>query len=187
MKQLLLTMAKLLQKWAGEEPKKQQAKPKKEVRELGTPAKALLEEYEGREAKAYKDSGGAWTIGVGHLLTRSELKSGKLYINGEAVKWGKGLTEAQIDELYAQDIAKYTKAVDGLVKVALTGGQYGALVSFCYNVGIGAFKGSTLLKRLNAGRYKDVPAQLRRWVYDGDDKIDGLKNRREKEIKQWKS
>jgi GH24 family phage-related lysozyme (muramidase) len=50
------------------------------------------------------------------------------------------------------------------------------------NVGIGAFKDSTLLKRLGAGNYAEVPNQLRRWVRSGAKKVQGLVNRREHEI-----
>lgn len=147
----------------------------------------LLAKYEGIRNKAYKDSGGALTIGIGHLLTNSEKRSGKIIINGEAVKYRHGLSDKQVYDLFRQDIKHHEKAVNDYVKVALTPYQFGALVSFSYNVGIGAFKRSTLVRELNKGRYNEVPTQLRRWVYDNGVKVAGLVNRREHEIKQWKN
>ena len=80
-------------------------------------------------------------------------------------------------------------AIRKLVKVELTRNQMDALVCFSYNVGIGAFRESTLLKVLNQGHYDEVPAQMRRWVYtrvSGKAVVsDGLKNRREKEVRLW--
>lgn len=72
-----------------------------------------------------------------------------------------------------------------IVKVPLTTNQLNALVIWSFNVGRGAVQRSTLVKRLNAGRYNEVPNQLRRWVYVDGRKADGLVNRREAEIAIW--
>ena len=80
----------------------------------------------------------------------------------------------------------YAKTVYGFtnLEVGLNQHEYEALISFCFNVGINAFKRSTLLRRLNKGDVGSVPAQLARWVYAGGKKSNGLINRRDKEI-QW--
>ena len=147
----------------------------------------LLEEWEGVRLKAYKDSAGLLTIGVGHLLTKSELSSGKININGESVKYGNGLTAEQADELLEQDVKTAETTVNNNVKVELNQHQFDALVSFTFNVGGGAFKGSTLLKKLNNGQYDQVPAQLMRWDKAGGKVVPGLKKRRESEVKLWNS
>ena len=59
--------------------------------------------------------------------------------------------------------------------------QFDALVSFVFNVGAGAFGGSTLLRRLNQGEYKAVPAELMRWVNSGGRPLPGLVRRRQAE------
>lgn len=64
------------------------------------------------------------------------------------------------------------------MEVPLTQQQFDALVSFAFNVGNGAFCDSTLLKRLNAGQYDAVPAQLNRWVKAGGKTLEGLVTRR---------
>jgi lysozyme len=145
----------------------------------------FLSKAEGRVNKVYKDSGGAPTIGVGHLLTNSERKSGKIKIGTELIKYADGLTDSQVDQLLMQDILPAANAVDELVHVNLRQWQYDALVSFTFNVGVNAFAHSSLLKVLNQFKYDGVPGQLRKWVYDNGKKVKGLVNRRENEIKLW--
>jgi lysozyme len=145
----------------------------------------LLEQWEGFKTQVYKDSAGLPTIGVGHLLTRSELSSGKIIINGVPVQYSGGLTQQQVTDLLAQDVKPAEQAVTGGVKVALNQNQFDALVSFTFNVGVGAFQGSTLLKLLNQGQYDQVPAQLLRWTRAGGVVVQGLVNRRNNEIKLW--
>ena len=146
---------------------------------------SLLEQWEGFKLQVYKDSAGLPTIAVGHLLTRSELTSGKIVINGVPVKYSGGLTQQQVTDLLAQDVVPAQQAVNTGVKVALNQNQFDALVSFTFNVGNGAFLGSTLLKVLNQGQYDQVPTQLLRWTRAGGVVVQGLVNRRQNEIKLW--
>lgn len=146
---------------------------------------SLLEQWEGFKLQVYKDSAGLPTIGVGHLLTRSELASGKIIINGVPVQYAGGLTQQQVTDLLAQDVTPAQQAVSTGVKVALNQNQFDALVSFTFNVGAGAFLGSTLLKLLNQGQYDQVPTQLLRWTRAGGVVVQGLVNRRNNEIKLW--
>ncbi|HEX8561020.1 MAG TPA: lysozyme [Pyrinomonadaceae bacterium] len=145
----------------------------------------LLTQWEGCELKVYNDSAGLPTIGVGHLLTRSELTSGKITINGAPVKYTDGITQQQAEDLLAQDLAPTEQAVNGGVKVTLSQNQFDALTSFTFNVGTGAFKGSTLLRLLNQGQYAEVPTQLMRWTRAAGRVVQGLVNRRQNEIKLW--
>lgn len=142
----------------------------------------LLTKREGCVLTMYKDSAGLATIGVGHLLTAEELASGQIAGLG---LWRPGITAAQADDLLRRDLAVAEAAVESEVVVDLTPGQFDALVSFVFNVGVTAFRHSTLLKLLNAGDYASVPAQLRRWVHAGGTVDPGLIRRRESEIRQW--
>lgn len=146
---------------------------------------ALLEQWEGFKLKLYKDSAGLPTIGVGHLLTKSELSSGKIMINGVPANYTDGLTEQQVTDLLAQDVKPASAAVNKNVTVPLNQNQFDALVSFSFNVGIAAFTGSTLLKVLNQKQYDAVPNQLLRWTRAGGKVVQGLVNRRNNEIKLW--
>ncbi len=109
----------------------------------------LLSLREGSRNKAYKDTKGIWTIGVGH--TGPEVVAG--------LQW----TDAQVADALRADVRIAEKAIVDNVKVFLTQDQFDALASFIFNVGTGAFKRSTLLKVLNLGNYKEAAAQFDRW------------------------
>lgn len=146
----------------------------------------LLVEWEGLKLKSYLDVAKLLTIGIGHLLTKEEKETGFIVIKGQKVPWHCGITKSQAYDLKIQDMVRFEQSVNSSVKVELKQHQYDALVSFAYNVGVAAFQGSTLLKKLNAGQYSEVPAELSKWVKAGGKKIQGLVNRRNNEIKLWK-
>ena len=149
--------------------------------------KELLRDWEGVELEVYKDSAGLETIGVGHLLTDHEKETGIITIDGVAVLYENGLTPEEVLDLLGQDLERFETAVNQSVKVDIGQNQFDALVSFAFNVGVANFKSSTLLKRLNAAAYREVPEQLRRWNKAGGKVVQGLINRREKEITLWDS
>jgi lysozyme len=144
-----------------------------------------LTAWEGFEPRIYRDAAGKLTIGVGHLLTPSELSSGKIWIQGEPVRYAGGLTESQVLDLLGQDLKRFEDAVNQVVQVDLSQNRFDALVSFCFNVGDAAFRNSTLLRLLNQGDYGAVPAQMRRWVHCNGKVVQGLVNRRNREIDLW--
>ncbi len=147
----------------------------------------IIRNYEGVVLHPYICPGGYMTIGVGHMLTKSELHSGKINIGDESVIWQKGLTHKQADTLLAKDLEEVERQVDAMVSAPLTQGQFDALVSFVFNVGPGAFANSTLRKLVNLRRYSEVPGQFRRWVFAGGKKLPGLAKRREAEIFLWEN
>jgi lysozyme len=153
--------------------------------EIGDQGKILFREWEGVIPRVYLDSGGAPTIGIGHLLTPSERSSGKLWLRGQPLAYRDGISAADCEALLEQDLEPVQRCVNGAVTVPLTQNQFDALVSFAFNVGNEAFLNSTLLKRLNAGLLDEVPAQLARWNRDHDRVVPGLVNRRNKEIALW--
>ena len=134
--------------------------------QVGQRGKNLFKEWEGLVTHEYLDSGGAPTIGIGHLLTRSERTSGKISIGGQALDYRNGITEQQCWDLLDEDLAGTEAMINETVKVSLNQNQFDALVSFAFNVGDGAFRSSTLLRLLNQGQYDQVPAQLLRWNMD---------------------
>lgn len=107
------------------------------ISKVDAAGRAFLTQQEGERLTSYKDSGGRWTIGVGHLMS-----------SGAA---GVHLTHEQSQALLSQDLARFEAAVGRLVKVPLTQHQFNALVSFCFNLGEGALQKSSLLKLVNAG------------------------------------
>lgn len=153
------------------------------TRQLTHEGARRLMEREGSRAKMYYDSAGLPTIGVGHLLDKSELTSGKIRINGQNIPYRDGLSNEQIAHLFDRDNDIAERAVSQLVAVSLADHEFDALVSFVFNIGVGAFRRSTLLKKLNAGDKASVPEQLARWIYAGGKPV--LRARREQEIRQW--
>lgn len=128
----------------------------------------LIKDFEGWRAKAYKDAVGVWTIGYGHTSMAGPPN----------VKAGMVITKKEGEKMLQKDLQKYAKAVDDAVNVTLTDNQFGALVSFCYNVGPTNFRKSSVLRYVNAGNFKGVPARLKLWNKAGGRVLRGLTRRR---------
>lgn len=143
--------------------------------------RALIESREGVVLSAYKDSAGILTIGVGHTSAAGEPK----------VTAGLTITARQASEILTRDLAVFEKAVNADVKVPLNQNEFDALVSLVFNIGAGAFKGSTLLRKLNAGDRAGAAEQFLVWnkitVNGKKQTLRGLTTRREAERKQFLS
>jgi lysozyme len=120
----------------------------------------LLIEREGMKKRAYTDTKGIWTIGVGH--TGPEVYDG-LY-------W----TEEQCREVFLKDVARFERSVNDCVTVSLEQHQFDALVSFAFNCGemalphSGVVGGppSSILRALNAGDYEGATVAFNNWMRD---------------------
>jgi len=143
--------------------------------------------HEGLVLTPYRDVANLLTIGVGHLLTRSELSSGKIVIGLEAVKWKDGITREQAMSLLRKDLQIAERVVEQDNGRSMTDGQFDALVSFVFNVGVGAYIGSTLRRKLLAGDMDAVPEQMKRWDRAGGIRVAGLARRREAEAALWRA
>ena len=88
----------------------------------------------------------------------------------------------QAEAYLAGDLEISARSVRRLVRRNLTAGQFGALVSWTFNLGAGRLRASTLLRVVNAGEYDRAPAELRKWVFGGGRKLPGLVARREAEV-----
>lgn len=127
-------------------------------------------EFEGLRTKAYKCAGGVWTIGYGHTA---------------GVKSGQRCTPVRARLWLHEDLAMAANEV-GKLGLELTQGQAEALVDFVFNLGIGALKGSTLLKKIRAGAdAAEIQSEFRRWVYAGGEVQKGLVKRREWEAQRY--
>lgn len=128
----------------------------------------LLKDWEGCRLKAYMDGGGIWTIGWGHT--------------GSGVKEGLVWTQAECDAALERDLNNVGAAVTGATKgVNLNENQFSALVCFAYNVGTGAFKTSTLLAMIRAGKLDEALYQFKRWNKINGKVSKGLTARRQAE------
>lgn len=137
----------------------------------------LIKQFEGVRLESYVCPAGILTIGVGHTSAAGPPK----------VVPEMKITYQEANEILARDLVKYESAVDRLVTVPLSQNQFDALVSFTFNVGEGALAKSTLLKKLNAGKYSEVPAELMKWTKGGGRELPGLVRRRRAECAMWRS
>ena len=144
-----------------------------------------IKDFERCVLKAYPDpltGGMPWTIGWGST--------------GPGIRDGIVWTQEQADARFITDLRAREDIVKKYVKVPLTQGQFDALVSIVYNVGIGSTKRdgiiflkngqpSTLLRKLNEGNYAGARAELMRWVSPGSTVEKGLRRRRAAEEVLW--
>lgn len=139
---------------------------------LGQAGLAILKHYEtgpdgkGPALESYLCPARVWTIGWGHT---------------RGVRFDQHCTPAQAEAWLADDYREAEKAVNEAVSVALTQHQFDALVCFVFNVGVGAFLGSTLLQHLNSGNYGAAAEQFKRWVKSKGVTLNGLVKRRDEE------
>ena len=133
----------------------------------------LIKAFEGLHLDPYLCPAKVPTIGYGTIM----------YPNGRKVTMqDPSITEAQALEYLEHEINEKAKGVEKVVKVSLNDNEFSALVSFAYNVGVGAFQGSTLLKLLNANADRVAVAdQLLRWNKADGKVLNGLTRRREYE------
>lgn len=132
---------------------------------------ALIRQFEGLRLAAYRDAAGVWTIGYGHTAQAGP----------PAVRAGMEISPGEAEALLRADVEAVATIVRRLVEVPVNDNEFGALVSFAYNVGTGALRGSTLLRRLNDGDRAGAALQFGKWIHGGGRVLPGLVHRREKE------
>ena len=131
----------------------------------------LLKHFEGCELKAYQDSVGVWTIGYGHT---------------KGIYEGLEITQSEAEKMLQDELPEYEGYITDKVVPLLQQHEYDALVCWVYNLGPTNLSSSTLLKRLNAGEFKDVPFQMKRWDKAGGQPLLGLTRRRNAEALLFK-
>lgn len=128
-------------------------------------AAVLITPFEGTKHVPYLDVVGVPTVCTGHT--------------GPDIIMGKTYTDAECQALLNKDLRNVANQIDPLIKRPIHDTTRAALYSFTYNVGAGAFRQSTLLKKINAGDTVGACNELRRWTYAGGKQWKGLMNRRE--------
>ena len=108
----------------------------------------LIKSFEGFRPKAAQLDDGRWTIGYGHTLTARE---------------GAEISEKDAEALLLYDLIQASHAVNEYVFTPLTQNQFDALVSFVFNIGVRAFRGSPTLRRLNEGKLLEAALAMELW------------------------
>lgn len=135
----------------------------------------FIKQAEGFRAEAYRCAGGVWTIGYGHT---------------GGVREGQRIDKERAEKLLRSDVLGVQLRLSALLseaEVELTQGQFDALCSFAFNLGMDALRRSTLWRKVvkNAAD-PAIPDEFRRWVYAGGKRLAGLEKRREGEVAIWK-
>lgn len=128
--------------------------------------KDIIKKWESLRLKAYLCPAGVWTIGWGHT---------------KGVKEGDVCTLEQTDTWLDEDMQEAVNAVNKYVTSSLTGNQREALTSFVFNVGVGNFRDSTLLRMINSGDMIGASNQFPRWNKSKGTVLPGLTLRRKEE------
>jgi lysozyme len=137
----------------------------------------MIKKFEGFEEQAYKDAVGVWTIGYG----TTEAAMGRPINPGDTISEEDAslYLEMHVNETYEPQVKRY-------VTSKCTQGEFDAIVSFVYNLGIGSLKKSTLLRKFNANDHKGAANEFKRWTKAGGKVLAGLVKRRNKEATHFR-
>jgi lysozyme len=139
-------------------------------------ARALIRKYEGCKLKAYQCSAKKWTIGWGNTF----------YEDGSSVKQGDTITQERADKLFVILLDQFAAQLRPLITAKINDNQFGALLSFAYNAGIGAFRNSTLRKLVNANTANAaIRQEFGKWNKAGGKVLLGLTRRRQSEAELY--
>jgi len=136
----------------------------------------LIKRFEGFSPTIYLCPAGYPTIGYGHVVREEEQE-----------RFEDGINEQEAEELLERDVRWAERGVLRLIDVALTDGQFDALVSFTFNLGTGALQRSTLRRKVNREEHEQVPREFMRWVWAGGRRLEGLIKRRTTEAEMYSS
>ena len=133
----------------------------------------LIKLFEGFRSNPYLCPAGVPTIGYGSTRYNN---GNKVTMNDKAIskEYATGMLEYQCNTIYGDAVNDYTTIMNDQ-------NQFDALTSFTYNLGAGALKASTLLKKHNKGDFEGASKEFSKWVYADGEVLEGLVIRREKE------
>ena len=135
----------------------------------------LIKKWEGFRSEAYLDPVGIPTIGFGTIR----------YPDGRKVTLGESVSEQVAEAFLLQDCEIFAQGVTDALSSEINQNQFDALVSFTYNLGVGAFQTSTLCQKINAGKFSEAAGEFDKWVYATVNgvkkKLEGLVKRRRDE------
>ena len=133
----------------------------------------LIKKFEGFRSESYQDSVGVWTVGYGSTM----------WPDGKKVQPGQRMTIQEAEAVMTWELTRKGKEIlSGLPTTIINQNQYDALVSFAYNLGVGALLKSTLFKKLKVNpNDPSIRTEFMRWVNAGGKRLTGLVRRREAE------
>jgi lysozyme len=131
--------------------------------------RSLIRRFEGCRLRAYQCSAKKWTIGWGNTF----------YEDGSSVKQGDVITQERADRLFVILLDQFAAQLRPLITARVNDNQFGALLSFAYNAGVGAFRNSTLRRLVNTNRDSNlIRLEFAKWNRAGGQVLAGLTRRR---------
>lgn len=139
----------------------------------------LLKRYEGFRAEAYLCPSKVWTLGYGTTH----------YMDGSPVQQGDTITEKDAAILLVKQFDEFKLSTKRLLPYTLPEDAVDAVVLLVYNIGLGAFTKSTLLKRIkeDAKGFDAIELEWNKWVHSGKKVLQGLVKRRKEEFQLYKA
>ena len=133
----------------------------------------LIKKFEGFRSESYQYSVGIWTVGYGSTM----------WPDGKKVQPGQRMTIQEAEAVMTWELDRKGKVIlSGLPTTNINQNQYDALLSFAYNLGVGALLKSTLFKKLKVNPTDpSIRTEFMRWVNAGGKRLTGLVRRREAE------
>jgi lysozyme len=143
----------------------------------------MILHHEGVRSKPYQCPALLWTIGVGHVIdpTHAKVKLDDRKQLPIPAGWDRVLSNDEIMDILKKDLNRFEQGVLRLIKVPLTQGQFDALVSFSFNVGLGNLQNSTLRMKVNRSEFDAAAEQFLVWTKAGGKVLKGLVTRRNDE------
>ncbi len=144
----------------------------------------MIKHHEGVRQKPYQCPALLWTVGVGHVIDPNHAKVPLAERKALPIPdgWNRTLTMGEVDEILAQDLARFESGVRRLCPDGLSPGRFGALVSFAFNVGLGNLQRSTIRMKHNRGEYDAAAESFLMWTKAGGKELPGLVKRRKDEM-----
>jgi lysozyme len=148
-----------------------------------------IKKDEGVRNRPYQCPALLWTVGVGHVIDPNHAKVPLADRKQLPIPtgWDRVLSAEEIDEILRKDLARFEAGVLRLIKVPLTQGQFDALVSFSFNVGLGNLQNSTLRMKVNRSEFEAAAEQFLVWTKAGGKVLPGLVKRRTHEKEMFES
>ena len=144
-------------------------------------AKAMIKHHEGVRMRPYRCPALLWTVGVGHVIDPSH--AAVKYEDRKNLPipdgWDRSLSMGEVDAILAKDLGRFERGVARLCPSAVNSqGQFDALVSFAFNVGLGNLQRSSLRMKHNRGDFDEAADEFMKWSKAGGKVLKGLVNRR---------
>ncbi len=140
----------------------------------------MIKHDEGVKTRPYQCPALLWTVGVGHVIDPNHAKVPFAQRKNLPIPegWDRTLTMDEVNAILKQDLARFEAGVMRLCPKGKSQGQFDALVSFSFNVGLGNLQNSTLRMKHNREDYEGAAEEFLKWNKAGGKVLKGLDKRR---------